>query len=74
MTALTVRNFLVLVFLLTKVIVSLEMSHLSSSLRTESEKYRKAARDINLYAMLRQWAPVGAFVLIFLIFIWWRFF
>ena len=51
-----------------------EMSHLSSSLRTESEKYRKAARDINLYAMLRQWAPVGAFGLLFLIFIWWRFF
>ncbi|KAF8339009.1 protein transport protein Sec22 [Cantharellus anzutake] len=51
-----------------------KMSHLSSSLRTESEKYRRASRDINLHAMLRQWAPVGAFAFIFVIFIWWRFF
>ncbi|KAF9520722.1 hypothetical protein BS47DRAFT_1323349 [Hydnum rufescens UP504] len=51
-----------------------KMSHLSTSLRSESEKYRKAARDINLYAMLRQWAPVVAFGLIFIIFLWWRFF
>ncbi|THH12911.1 hypothetical protein EW146_g7248 [Bondarzewia mesenterica] len=29
------------------------MSHLSSSLRSESEKYRKAARNINIQAMLR---------------------
>ncbi|KAJ7591358.1 hypothetical protein C8J56DRAFT_1047557 [Mycena floridula] len=29
------------------------MSHLSTSLRSESEKYRKAARNINLQAMLR---------------------
>ncbi|KAF5393561.1 hypothetical protein D9757_000255 [Collybiopsis confluens] len=30
------------------------MSHLSTSLRSESEKYRKTARNINLQAMLRQ--------------------
>ncbi|KAG8903971.1 SNAP receptor [Tulasnella sp. 403] len=34
-----------------------KMSHLSTSLRSESEKYRKAARNINFNAMLRQWAP-----------------
>ncbi|KAL5488335.1 SEC22 [Sanghuangporus weigelae] len=49
------------------------MSHLSTSLRTESEKYRKAARNINLYAMLRQYAPIGAIVLVLIVFIWWRF-
>ncbi|KAL5527103.1 hypothetical protein ACEPAG_5894 [Sanghuangporus baumii] len=49
------------------------MSHLSTSLRTESEKYRKAARNINLYAMLRQYAPIGAIVLLLIVFIWWRF-
>ncbi|VDC02577.1 unnamed protein product [Peniophora sp. CBMAI 1063] len=30
------------------------MSHLSTSLRAESEKYRKAARNINVNAMIRQ--------------------
>ncbi|EIW82524.1 protein transport protein Sec22 [Coniophora puteana RWD-64-598 SS2] len=50
------------------------MSHLSSSLRSESEKYRKAARNINVQAMLRQYAPVGAVVLLLFIFIYWRFF
>ncbi|KAL5508535.1 SEC22 [Sanghuangporus vaninii] len=49
------------------------MSHLSTSLRTESEKYRKAARNINLNAMLRQYAPIGAIVLLLIVFIWWRF-
>ncbi|KAL5530447.1 SEC22 [Sanghuangporus sanghuang] len=49
------------------------MSHLSTSLRTESEKYRKAARNINLHAMLRQYAPIGAIVLLLIVFIWWRF-
>ncbi|KAK0206780.1 protein transport protein Sec22 [Desarmillaria ectypa] len=50
------------------------MSHLSTSLRSESEKYRKAARNINWQAMLRQYAPVGAIVLILIIFVYWRFF
>ncbi|KAG6832879.1 hypothetical protein H0H92_004763 [Tricholoma furcatifolium] len=36
------------------------MSHLSTSLRSESEKYRKAARNINFNAMIRQYAPLGA--------------
>ncbi|GJE84893.1 snare-like protein [Phanerochaete sordida] len=49
------------------------MSHLSTSLRSESEKYRKAARNINLQAMLRQYAPIGAVVFILIILLWWRF-
>lgn len=52
----------------------LEMSHLSTSLRSESEKYRKAARQINVNALLRQWAPVGGVGLLFLIIVWWKFF
>ena len=50
-----------------------EMSHLSTSLRSESEKYRKAARNINLQAMLRQYAPLGAIFLIVLMLLYWRF-
>ncbi|KAI0347467.1 snare-like protein [Trametopsis cervina] len=49
------------------------MSHLSTSLRSESEKYRKAARNINLQAMLRQYAPIGAVIFIIIILLWWRF-
>lgn len=50
------------------------MSHLSTSLRSESAKYRKAARNINLEALLRKWAPVGGIAFFFILFIWWRFF
>ncbi|GBE79389.1 Longin-like domain-containing protein [Sparassis latifolia] len=49
------------------------MSHLSTSLRSESEKYRKSARNINVQAMLRQYAPIGAVVFIVIILLWWRF-
>ncbi|KAF8665626.1 hypothetical protein AX16_000081 [Volvariella volvacea WC 439] len=49
------------------------MSHLSSSLRSESEKYRKAARNINIQAMIRQYAPLGAVGLLALILLYWRF-
>lgn len=49
-----------------------EMSHLSNSLRSESEKYRRAARNVNVNAMLRQWAPVGAVVFLLLIFIYFK--
>ncbi|EEB87327.1 hypothetical protein MPER_15365, partial [Moniliophthora perniciosa FA553] len=49
------------------------MSHLSTSLRSESEKYRKAARNINVQAMIRQYAPLGAVLLIVMIIIYWRF-
>lgn len=50
------------------------MSHLSTSLRSESEKYRKAAQKINFNAMLRQYAPLGAVAFIVLILLWWKFF
>ncbi|KAH8830646.1 Longin-like domain-containing protein [Flagelloscypha sp. PMI_526] len=49
------------------------MSHLSTSLRSESEKYRKAARNINIEAMIRQYAPLGVVGLIIMILIYWRF-
>lgn len=51
-----------------------EMSTMSSSLRDESLKYRKAARQINIDAMLRKWAPVGAVGFLFCFIIWLKFF
>jgi vesicle transport protein SEC22 len=50
-----------------------KMSHLSTSLRSESEKYRRAARNINFQAMLRQYAPLAALVFFLIVFLWWRF-
>jgi len=49
------------------------MSHLSTSLRSESEKYRKAARNININAMIRQYAPLAAIAFILIILLYWRF-
>lgn len=51
-----------------------QMSTMSSSLRDESMKYRKAARRINFEAMLRQYAPLGAVAFLFLFIIWIKFF
>ncbi|CAO1635978.1 unnamed protein product [Parajaminaea phylloscopi] len=51
-----------------------QMSTMSSSLRDESMKYRKAARRINIEAMLRQYAPLGAIVFLFLFIIYIKFF
>lgn len=48
------------------------MSHLSTSLRSESEKYRKAARNINFQAMIRKYAPVAAIVFILFVVIFWK--
>ncbi|KAE8222901.1 hypothetical protein CF319_g3980 [Tilletia indica] len=50
-----------------------QMSTMSSSLRDESAKYRKAARHININALYRKWAPVGAVVLLFIFVVWVRF-
>lgn len=50
------------------------MSDLSTSLRSESLKYRKQARNINLEMLIRQYAPVGVVSLFIIIFVWWRFF
>ena len=49
------------------------MSHLSTSLRSESEKYRKAAKNINFQAMLRQYAPLAAVGLFVFLILLWRF-
>ncbi|KLO15760.1 protein transport protein Sec22 [Schizopora paradoxa] len=51
-----------------------KMSHLSTSLRSESEKYRKAAQKINFDAMIRQYAPLGAVAFFIIVFLWWKFF
>src|SRR5437764_1039674 len=50
------------------------MSTLSSSLRDESAKYRRQARQINLMAMWRQYGPIGIIAFFFLFVIYWRFF
>lgn len=50
------------------------MSDLSTSLRSESLKYRKQARNINLELLIRQYAPFGVVGLFIIVFIWWRFF
>lgn len=50
------------------------MSHLSTSLRSESAKYRKAARNINLQAMIRKYAPIAGIGLFIILFLYWRFF
>ncbi|KAI5476545.1 vesicle transport protein SEC22 [Pseudohyphozyma bogoriensis] len=48
------------------------MSTMSSSLRDESLKYRKQARQINLDALYRKWAPVGVLGLMFMLVIYWK--
>lgn len=49
------------------------MSTMSSSLRDESLRYRKQARQINLDALYRKWAPVGVLGLMFCLVVWWKF-
>ncbi|KAI1765936.1 snare-like protein [Hypoxylon sp. FL1150] len=50
------------------------MGEMSSRLRDDSRKYRKAAVKINWDLLIKQYAPVGVFVLIVIVFIWLRFF
>lgn len=50
------------------------MGELSSRLRDDSKKYRKAAVKINWDLMLKQYGPFGALGMIILVFTWWRFF
>jgi vesicle transport protein SEC22 len=50
------------------------MSDLSTTLRSESSKYRKAARKINIDAMIRKWAPVAGVGFFILLFIYWKLF
>ncbi|KAL2167174.1 hypothetical protein VTG60DRAFT_1629 [Thermothelomyces hinnuleus] len=50
------------------------MGELSSRLRDDTKKYRKAAVKINWDLMMKQYGPFGVLGLIMLIFMWWRFF
>jgi vesicle transport protein SEC22 len=50
------------------------MGELSSRLRDDSKKYRKAAVKINWDLMLKQYGPFAALGFIILVFIWFRFF
>ncbi|KAI1438791.1 snare-like protein [Xylaria sp. CBS 124048] len=50
------------------------MGELSSRLRDDSRKYKRAAVKINWDLLMKQYAPIGGFVLIVLLFIWFRFF
>ncbi|GAW12525.1 hypothetical protein ANO14919_018950 [Xylariales sp. No.14919] len=50
------------------------MGEMSSRLRDDSKKYRKAAVKINWDLLIKQYAPIGIFGLIVVLFIWFRFF
>ncbi|KAH7310032.1 transport protein-like protein sec22 [Rhexocercosporidium sp. MPI-PUGE-AT-0058] len=50
------------------------MGEVSSRLREDSKKYRKAAVRINWELLLKQYGPLGGLGLFVVIFMWWRFF
>ncbi|KAI5796748.1 protein transport protein sec22 [Pyronema domesticum] len=50
------------------------MGDMSSMLRNESQKYKRAAVRINWEHMMKQYGPVGGLVFLVLVFIYWRFF
>ncbi|KAI1800458.1 snare-like protein [Daldinia bambusicola] len=50
------------------------MGEMSSRLRDDSRKYRRAAVKINWDLLIKQYAPIGVFALIVLVFVWLRFF
>ncbi|KAI9843034.1 MAG: SNAP receptor [Sclerophora amabilis] len=50
------------------------MGDMSSRLREDSRKYRKAAVRINWELLLKQYGPFAAVGFIMIVFIWWRFF
>ncbi|KAG9243799.1 regulated-snare-like domain-containing protein [Calycina marina] len=50
------------------------MGEVSSRLREDSLKYRKAAVRINWELLLKQYGPLGGLGLFIIIFLWWRFF
>lgn len=51
-----------------------KMGELSSRLRDDSKKYRRAAVRINWELMLKQYGPFAGLGFIILVFIYWRFF
>lgn len=50
------------------------MGDMSSRLREDSKKYRKAAVKMNWDLLLKQYGPIGGLALFIIIFLWWRFF
>ncbi|KAG7118869.1 Protein transport protein sec22 like [Verticillium longisporum] len=50
------------------------MGELSSRLRDDSKKYKRAAVRINWELLLKQYGPIGGLGLFIIIFLWWRFF
>ena len=50
------------------------MGEVSSRLREDSKKYKRAAVRINWELLLKQYGPFGALGFIILVFIWFRFF
>lgn len=50
------------------------MGELSSRLRDDSKKYRRAAAKINWELLLKQYGPFGGLGFIIIVFLWWRFF
>lgn len=50
-----------------------KMSEVSSNIRMESSKYRKAARKINFDLLIKQYAPIVGLGLFFVFFIWFKF-
>jgi len=50
------------------------MGEVSSRLREDSKKYRKAAVRINWELLLKQYGPIGGLAFLMIVFIWWRFF
>ncbi|KAF1961112.1 transport protein-like protein sec22 [Byssothecium circinans] len=50
------------------------MGDISSRLREDSRKYKKAAVRINWELLLKQYGPIGGLAFIIIVFIWWRFF
>ncbi|KAL2353218.1 transport protein-like protein sec22 [Cryomyces antarcticus] len=50
------------------------MGEMSSRLKEDSRKYKRAAVRINWELLWRQYGPVGGLVLFIILFVWWRFF
>jgi len=50
------------------------MGEVSSRLREDSKKYKRAAVRINWELLLKQYGPVGGLAFVMIVFVWWRFF
>lgn len=50
------------------------MGEVSTRLREDAKKYRKAAVRINWELLLKQYGPIGGLAFFMIVFIYWRFF